>query len=151
MTAEQSVIHTFEWLSPIVDCLLPGDGQHWPSATSINLGDRVGEFIRVSDDGELVLTSVYALTQPAFNDFSRTQQIECLQALESNESILFDRLLIATYNMYYTDPTVRQVIERVTGYEARPPQPKGYQLEPFDEALLNKVRQRDPFWRQENE
>ncbi|MFT4726454.1 MAG: hypothetical protein ACI9UN_000949 [Granulosicoccus sp.] len=151
MVAEQSVVQTFDWLSPIVDCLLPGDEKHWPSAASVDLADRVGEFIRQSDDGEQVLSSVFKLTQPAFSTLSRALQIECLQALESNESKLFDRLLIATYNMYYTDPTVRQVIERVTGYEARPPQPKGYPLEPFDETLLNKVRQRNPFWRQENE
>jgi len=151
MAAEQSITQTFEWLSPIVDCLLPGDEQHWPSAASVNLGNRVGEFIRESGDGEQVLRSVFNFTQPAFGDLTRSQQVECLQAFESNETTLFDRLLVATYNMYYTDPTVRQVIERVTGYEARPPQPKGYQLEPFDKALLNKVLQRDPFWRQEHE
>jgi hypothetical protein len=42
---------------------------------------------------------------------------------------------------------VRRVVEQETGYEDRPPQPLGYELEPFDEALLERQRARQPFWR----
>ena len=46
-----------------------------------------------------------------------------------------------------SDPRVRDVVEQVTGYEARPPQPLGYDLPPVDEALLSEVKKRKPFWR----
>ncbi len=140
-----------EWLSAIVDCLLPGDNQHWPAASALGLSARVASHLRQSEDGEQMLTQLFQLTQPSFEDLTQAQRIKHLEHLEQTESTLFERLLTASYNMYYTEPVVRQVIERLTGYAARPPQPKGYSLEPFDESLLNKVRQRDPFWRQEND
>ena len=45
-----------------------------------------------------------------------------------------------------TSPTtrirrVRAVLERVTGYEARPPQPLGYELPPFDESAAGDAAQ----------
>ena len=60
---------------------------------------------------------------------------------------MFERLVTLAYTAYYIEPRVRAVIERETGYENRPPQPLGYALEPFDERLLDKQRQRAPFWR----
>jgi hypothetical protein len=42
---------------------------------------------------------------------------------------------------------VRIAIERETGYENRPTQPRGYELEPFDERLLETQKRRAPFWR----
>jgi hypothetical protein len=47
-----------------------------------------------------------------------------------------------TYRGYYTLPVVR----RAVGVD-RPPQPIGYELPPFDPALLAVQRQRAPFWR----
>jgi len=48
-----------------------------------------------------------------------------------------------TYLGYYTRPEVHTVI----GFESRPPHPLGHQLPPFDPALLDRQRQRAPFWR----
>jgi hypothetical protein len=44
---------------------------------------------------------------------------------------------------YYRDDRVLQAL----GLEARPPFPKGYDLEPGDRSLLDPVRNRPPFWR----
>lgn len=38
-------------------------------------------------------------------------------------------------------------IERSTSYPARPPQPEGYELEPFDDAVLETIRKRGPLFR----
>jgi len=42
---------------------------------------------------------------------------------------------------------VRAVLAARAGYEARPPQPLGHHLAPFDPALLEPQRARKPFWR----
>ena len=40
----------------------------------------------------------------------------------------------------------RKVIE-LFGLEARPPQPLGFHLDPFDPAMVEKVRERGKIWR----
>jgi hypothetical protein len=49
-----------------------------------------------------------------------------------------------TYSGYYSHPTVI----RLLGLEARPPQPRGYHLEPLDFTLLDNVKQRGSLYRQ---
>jgi hypothetical protein len=44
---------------------------------------------------------------------------------------------------YYSHPKVLEAF----GWPRTPPQPAGYTLEPFDEALLTPVKSRKPFWR----
>ena len=51
------------------------------------------------------------------------------------------------YVAYYRDARVLQGIELATGYPNRPPQPLGYELEPFDESILAVVRSRGPQYR----
>ena len=70
-----------------------------------------------------------------------------MRTLEVGQPALFERLIAVAYTAYYVDARVRATIERETGYENRPPQPLGYVLEPFDERLLDRQRQRAPFWR----
>ena len=55
----------------------------------------------------------------------------------------FAALIEHTYRGYYTDPRVYTAI----GYTHRPPQPLGHELPLFDPSLLEKQRQRAPFWR----
>ena len=71
-----------------------------------------------------------------------------LRAVEAGDGASFGALINLAYNAYYTDPRVLERIERRTGYAARPPQPGGYELEPFDESVLSQVRKRAPFWRE---
>ena len=42
-------------------------------------------------------------------------------------------------------------IERATGYPDRPPQPLGFEMEPFDESILAVVRSRGPQYRDTRE
>ena len=44
---------------------------------------------------------------------------------------------------YYCHPAVVAAF----GWRSDPPQPKGHELEPFDDALLAPVKARKPFWR----
>jgi len=47
------------------------------------------------------------------------------------------------YLAYYGDPRVHGRI----GWRGGPLQPDGFALPPFDEAILEKTRRRQPFWR----
>lgn len=72
------------------------------------------------------------------------RQDAVLQAVERAFPAFFAALVGHTYRGYYTDPHVYAAI----GYAHRPPQPLGHKLPMFDPALLEKQRQRAPFWRQ---
>jgi hypothetical protein len=67
-----------------------------------------------------------------------------LRALEAAQPEAFDRLLRAAYLAYYTDHAVRLALEATAGYPARPPQPRGYHLPPFDDSLLDRQRRAAP-------
>jgi hypothetical protein len=123
----------------VLDTLLPGEGP-WPSAGSLDLVAPVrGD---VAD-----LDALLARLPAEFSAGDQDAREQALRRIESAEPERFERLITAVYTAYYTQPRVRQVIEQETGYEARPPQPLGYSLEPFDERLLDRQRQRKPFWR----
>lgn len=67
-----------------------------------------------------------------------------LAELAARAPALLPTLAFVTYIAYYQDPRVLVAL----GREPRPPFPKGYELPPFDESLLAKVRQRGRFYRE---
>lgn len=70
-------------------------------------------------------------------------QTAVLQTVEELRPAFFVALVEHTYRGYYT----LRVVQTAVGFDARPPQPLGHQLPPFDPALLDRQRQRAPFWR----
>jgi hypothetical protein len=82
-----------------------------------------------------------------FGSLDGAAQDEVLRRIEADHAAFFAALLNHAYRGYYTHPTVLQAMERATGYPARPPQPLGHAIEPWDEALLQEQRDRAPFWR----
>lgn len=130
-------------LGLILDGLLPGDDD-WPSAGSLGLESRVRAMADMVPGRADLLAELLAaaanLPQPPHLE-------EALHRLEQDHPEAFSTAVVLAYNAYYTDPRLLQVLEARTGYEARPPQPLGYELEPFDESMLAKVRQREPFYR----
>jgi hypothetical protein len=119
-------------LTAVLDTLLPGDAD-WPSAGSL--------------DGMAVEAEAAPILAALPAGFAAGDEAT-LRAVEAAQPAAFERLVAAVYLAYYTHPAVRAALERVTGYEARPPQPLGYELPPFDESLLATQRKRAPFWRQ---
>lgn len=71
------------------------------------------------------------------------RQDAVLRAVEAAFPAFFAALVDHTYRGYYTHPRVYEAI----GYAHRPPQPLGHDLPMFDSTLLDKQRQRAPFWR----
>jgi hypothetical protein len=78
-----------------------------------------------------------------FTALSEERQVEAIREIESSLTREFNHMLEAVYLAYYSDPRVHQRI----GWRTGPLQPHGFQLAKFDASVLEKVRQREPFWR----
>lgn len=134
-------------LVALLDTLLPGDGSDWPAAGQHGLADRTRDLAPLFPGGKEALETILAALPEGFADNPQEARESLLKAIEAAEPEAFEKAVAAAYNAYYTDPGIRDVIERLTGYENRPPQPKGYDLPPFDESLLDQVKARGPTWR----
>lgn len=133
-------------VAAILDRLLPPH-EDLPGAGAMGLAPAVAtEAARYPVLGDALSTVLTGLPGD-FSGLDGQAQDEALRALEAAQPEAFAGLVNLAYNAYYTDGRVLRLIERRTGYEARPPQPLGYELAPFDESVLAQVRQRAPFWR----
>ncbi len=79
----------------------------------------------------------------AFADLADEQKIQVLRTVEAESPESFAMLVRHTYAGYYSNP---RIIEAM-GLEARPPQPLGFELDPFDPSTVEKVRERGKVWR----
>ena len=78
-----------------------------------------------------------------FTDLSTVEKDAVLGDVESSEPGFFGDLVRHTYNGYYTHRTVIEFL----GLEARPPQPRGYQVEPGNLGLIENVKKRGQVYR----
>lgn len=83
-----------------------------------------------------------ASTHVAFLALSDAERDSVLRAVETTQPDLFSTLLNQTYTAYYINPAVLLIL----GWN--PPQPEGHPTPPpFDENLLDNVKQRGKLWR----
>lgn len=97
-----------------------------------------------------VLEGLAAALPDDFADRDLDSREALLRAEEAHNEGAIRTLVNLVYTAYYTDPRVLVQIHAATGYNAVPPQPQGYPLEPFgdfDESLLAPVRGMQPIWR----
>jgi hypothetical protein len=78
-----------------------------------------------------------------FTSLSDHQKDGVLRHVESNHPKFFDALVTHTYSGYYSHP----VVIRLLGLDVRPPQTRGYELEPLDLGLLEHVKRRIPLYK----
>ena len=76
-----------------------------------------------------------------FAALSFQAQDETLREVEAEQPAFFREFVRQCYNFYYTNPVIFDLI----GYSM--PEPQDYQPLPFDESLLEPVRQRGQMWR----
>ena len=76
----------------------------------------------------------------SFAALAEAAQVDALRAVEASSAGFFQELVTQTYRGYYTDETVCAAL----GY--RPPNREDYDPLPFDESLLEPVRQRGQVW-----
>ena len=131
----------------VLDTLLPANDEI-PSAGQIGLISTVLRDAEwVPDLGE-ALRWLSDEIPGSFASASAEERLAVLTELEAAQPRLFGGVVNLAYNAYYTDPRVLALIERKSGFTATPPQPLGYEIEPFDPGVLTTIKDRQPFWRQ---
>lgn len=122
-------------ISALLSSLLPGDGD-WPSAAATGLpawfGRRIDASPALADAiGWLrtVLPTDFAIRAPSLREVD-------LKGCEAADPARFAVVVTEAVSGYYIDPAVLSVVEAKTGFPARPPQPMGHRLEPFDFSIL---------------
>ena len=83
------------------------------------------------------------LDERDFAALDEAQQMAILRAVEQAQPAAFQALVKLTYLVYYGDGRVQERI----GWRAGGVQPQGFELPPFEESLLDTIRNRTPFWR----
>ena len=79
-----------------------------------------------------------------FADLPRQDRLEVLNEIATTQPAFLPGLIFHGYVGYYQQP---QVLEAL-GLEARPPHPKGYEIEPTDFSLLDAVRRSERLYRE---
>jgi hypothetical protein len=139
-------------LSSVLDEIIPpsSDGR-LPGAGAIGLAGHVEDSVkRTRGLLPVIVRGLAALDglardrgQGSFVALPRHERVEVLNQLATTEEGFLPGLISPTYIAYYQHPRVLEAL----GLEPRPPYPKGYDLAPFDPALLDGVRRRRPHYR----
>jgi hypothetical protein len=136
-------------LTAVLDRLVPANGA-LPAAGELGIGafvERVAggdpQLTRLFNEG-LRQIEIAASQQhdSGFLALAADAQDSVLRGVEAADSVFFEQLVRQTYNGYYTDARVFEHI----GYDLPSPPVPGAQPELLDESLLDKQRQRAPFW-----
>ena len=136
--------------SEVLDQLIPARGD-FPGAGELGVAQHL-EGVAASDpglgrllqDGLVAIESASQRTQSAaFADLGDDQKVEVLRAVESGSPQFFAMLVRHSYAGYYSNARVIELL----GLEARPPQPIGFELDPFDPSTVEHVRERGKIWR----
>lgn len=133
-------------LGAVLDRLIPAVDD-LPAAGQMGVFADIAALVTPDDRfGQALVAFLAALRLSTGQDFAHLpgdEQDAALTALEVHQPLMFSRVLEVAYIGYYGRPEVHARI----GWRTGPLQPRGFPLPPFDEAILETVRQRTPFWR----
>ena len=133
-------------LTAVLNRIIPADSD-LPGAGDLGLSQFVASAAAGSPASVRLLTQglrqidIASPKGSSFIDLSAKGQDTALKAVESSSPEFFQALVLQTYNGYYTH---QQILEKI-GYAPHAPQ-RGEQPELLDETLLDKQRERAPFW-----
>jgi Gluconate 2-dehydrogenase subunit 3 len=137
-------------LRTVMDLIIPAsDGM--PSASEAG-GLRYLESLMAHDKDAVAdigkgLTAAGAFSersfQKPFSQIEKNDQIAVLKDMENTAPAVFDALRAYIYESYYTQPDIWKRI----GYELNPTDHVGPHLKPFDDSLLEKVRNMSKLYR----
>ena len=133
----------------VLDALIPPseDGSH-PGAGELGLAEillkKVPELIPVLARGLAALCEEMENRQWAdFGAMAAAEKRSLLERVNLREPGFLPGLLFQTYANYYQQPRALEAL----GLEARPPYPRGHELEVGDLSLLDPVRGRQRLYR----
>ena len=132
-------------LEAIMDRIIPAVGD-LPSAGQMGLIDEIVQLAAKQKRFEDLFHSAISAFESNIPDFlnsSESVQDENLKTFESNNPEHFNTIRTIVYIVYYKDSRVHKRI----GWDGQPPQPQGYEMDPWDESVLENARKREPFWR----
>lgn len=143
-----------EFLTAVVDTMLPGlpaTASHTalPAASQIGLDRQLADHLRQHPQrdrlvGRLSMLAELASGEQNFSNTDMATRIQFIQKLETLDTPAFYAfLLVVTADYYETKSVIRAM-----GWPVEPPQPQGYPLPAFDEALLAPVKTRVALWRE---
>ena len=138
---EQLLTMVLDRVVPPVDDL-PGAGGLGLAPRVVEVAASIARFGEALGDVEAGLTA--ELNERDFTALDAVQQTAILRAVEQEWPAAFATFVKLTYLVYYGDSLVQQRI----GWRPGGVQPHGFELPPFEDSVLDKVRQRAPFWRQ---
>ena len=134
-------------LMAALDTLIPGQAA-WPAAGALGTADAVEQAALAQPAWQRALDACLAaireLAKPAdFHALDADRREALLETVEQAQPDAFRVLVELAYRAYYLHPKVLALC----GDAGRPPQPLGYDLPPFDPALLARQRRKPPLWR----
>jgi hypothetical protein len=144
MTAERSLTEADRTvLRAVMDRLVPPIDD-LPGAGTMGLLDAVEAMASAHPPFHLALLALLdGLPANEFGRLAGADQDKAIGRFETAHPAPFSAALELVYLAYYGDPRVHGRI----GWRTGPLQPGGFAVPPFDEAILEKARQRRPFWR----
>ena len=138
-------------LTAILDRIVPAQAE-MPGAGNLGIGEFVESVAAGSPETRRRLLAGLVLVELAaserggdFPGLPADTQIDALRSVESSSPEFFQYLVTQTYRGYYTDETVTELLSY------RAPNRESYDPLPFDESLLEPVRQRGPIWTATND
>jgi hypothetical protein len=141
---------TSEFVSAVVDTLLPGDDGDppVPSGTAAGVAAKLAEHLVAGRDREphrVVLEAIVSTArgEDAFVNADGAERIAAVRRVEAEMKGPFDALVSLVLQDYYET----EVVLLAMGWRGEPPQPRGHVLPPFDETLLEPVKRRGRMWR----
>ena len=123
---------------------LPGAGALGIATSIEETAAGTPELTRLFNDG-LAQISLAAGQEAAvtFEALSKSAKDDLLSSIETANPAFFEQLVLQTYNGYYTNPRVFELI----GYSLPKLAPPGSQPELLDVSLLDQQSKREPFWK----
>jgi len=128
----------------LLDAVLPAsaDGR-LPAAGQLDLVEQIARTVRETPMLRPVVE--YGLT--ALGELAAKRADGDLRAVleefAAGDQFFMPAFLFLVYSTYYQNPRVLAAL----GLEARPPHPKGHEMEPIDLTLLDPVRRREGMFR----
>lgn len=144
---------TPEFLEAVVDTLLPGlpattRAAALPPASQVGVAQQLARHLATHRDHDLLEEALTAIIdvagdRQAFIMAQKDAATGILNQIEQTLPLAFQALLFVVSADYYEAAAVLQAF----GWPTSPPQPQGYSLPPFNEALLQPVKKRPSLWR----
>ncbi len=134
-----------ETLSWAMDELIPAS-HDMPSASQVGgvayIMTLIEELPELAPLFEGLIARIDEASRYQFSKMGSPERVTVLKALEEQHPDVFKVLKDFTYESYYTNESVFPLI----GYEPHPTGSTGPKMEPFDDALLDRVKQSAPFY-----